>query len=423
MKSPLYSNTNKEGSSYLSFALLLALLAFPCSGYALDESKKDAISLNETDSSAYSREKTEKTFNLNDKKSSRLMLLKRLYANSPENPVIATKLAMTYVQMARNQSDPSYYALAREAIKPWQRQPNIPGLATKEPPVAIRLIRATLAQHDHHYADARDDLLKLIKQQPYNTQAWITLSIIHLVQGDYKKAEVSCSALARIASKGLASLCYSQLYSLTGSAKKAYRMQQKLLMNISNKQTEERLWIIGLMAETAMRRGNDQQAEKHFQQGMKIKPNDIYILRTYSDFLLDKQRYKDVIPLLAPFLDNDQLLLRFVIANKRSKNKITQWLTVLKQRFANTLLKNNHIHGRDEALFLLEFNDDKTDNKKRALQLAEKNWDVQKEPDDALILLRAAIANQQTEKAQIIFDWIEKNKLQDQRIEKLRSSL
>lgn len=258
MKSPLYSITNK-GGSYLGFTLLLTLLALPFSSGAIDESQQDSISINKTDSLNYSLSKTEKTFNLNDlnsadKKSSKLMLLKRLYANSPENPVIATKLAMVYVQMARNQSDSSYYSLAREVIKPWQRQPTIPGLVTKKPPVEIRLIRATLAQHDHHYADARDDLLKLIKQQPYNTQAWITLSTIQLVQGDYKKAQVSCSALARIASKELASLCYSQLYSLTGSAKKAYNMQQRLLMKISNDQTEVRLWIIGLMAENAMRR-------------------------------------------------------------------------------------------------------------------------------------------------------------------------
>lgn len=359
MKVSFYSHVNKRGRC-LGVAILLAVLILPCSGYTEDKAK------------------TEETVSLKERKKSPLMRLKKRYEISSENPMIAARLATAYVQMARKQSDPSYYHLARAVIKPWARQAGIPGLVAKEPPVEIRLIRATLSQHDHHYADASDDLLKLIKQQPYNTQAWLTLSTILLVQGDYKKAQVSCSALARVASKGLASLCYSQLYSFTGDAKKAYRMQKKLLMGLHNNQAEIRLWVTGLMAETAMRLGNDKEAEKHFRLGVKIKPNDIYILRTYSDFLLNKGRYKEVIPLLTPFLHNDQLLLRFVIAGKRNKDEIESWLNKLEQRFADTLLKNNHIHGRDEALFLLEFKNDKKESKKRALQLAEKNWKVQK---------------------------------------------
>ncbi len=420
LKASIGSRSNKEWG-LLGSALLFALLITPYCAFAADESTIDIPTPSTVDSSQVSINKKQKQLSLKDKKLSQLMLLKRRYANSPRNAVIATKLAMAYIQIARNQSDANYYALAREVIKPWARQPNIPGLIKKEPPVEIRLIRATLSQHDHHYADASDDLLKLIKQQPYNRQAWLTLSTILLVQGDYKKAQLSCSALAQVASKSLASLCYSQLYSVTGSAKKAYGIQQKLLMNLNNQQIELRLWVTGLQAETAMRMGKDQQAEKHFQEGIKIKPNDIYILRVYSDFLLEKQRYKEVITLLMPFLDNDQLLLRFAIANKNKKKKEAS-INTLEKRFADIFSNNNHVHGRDEALFLLEFKQDKLASRKRALQLAEQNWNVQKEPDDALILLRAAIANQRPDKAQIVFDWVNKNKLEDQRIKILSPS-
>jgi hypothetical protein len=93
----------------------------------------------------------------------------------------------------------------------------------------------------------------------------------------------------------------------------------------------------------------------------------------------------------------------------------------LEQRFATTLAKNNHLHGRDEALFLLAFKADDKPSKQRALKLAETNWKTQKEPDDTITLLRAIIANKDSSKQHIITDWVKKHAVQDQRLASLLS--
>lgn len=415
----LIDRSNKKRSLFGSALLLGILMNTLHAKSELADDGSTAIPVNIATETSQDQKKT--SVSLKNKPLARLFLLKKTHEKSPNNPVIAARLATAYIQLARTKSDVQYYHLANQVIKPWARQAVIPGIPKREAPIEIKLIRATLSQHDHHYAEASEDLLSLIQQQPRNRQAWLTLSTIQLVQGDYQKAQVSCSALSRIGSHWLSSLCYSQLYSLTGAAKKAYKMQQRLLSALHEQQRALRLWVTGLLAETAMRLGNHQHAEQYFKIGLRIKPDDTYILRTYSDYLLHQKRPHDVIQLLKIRPENDQLLLRFAIATKHLGQQEVEKKLVnrLEQRFANALAKNNHIHGRDEALFLLAFKTDDA-SKKRALKLAETNWATQKEPDDALILLQAAIANQNTDKQQKIIDWVKQHKLQDQRFKARR---
>jgi tetratricopeptide (TPR) repeat protein len=417
MSSILYRSN--KGWSRFGSALLLSIVMN--NTYATDESANDIPTTATPTNTAI--ESNPDRFSLKGNTTSRLMVLKKSHDNAPNNPTIAARLAAEYIQLARTQVDEQYYRLANKVIKPWARQATIPGLPKQSPPIEIRLVRATLSQHDHHYADASEDLLVLIKQKPRHVQAWLTLSTIQLVQGDYKKAQVSCSALARIGSNWLASLCYSQLYSVTGSAKRAYKMQQHLLSQLHEQQSALRLWVTGLLAETALRLGEHDQAEHYFKAGVQIKPNDTYILRSYSDYLLHQHRPNDVIKLLKNPPENDQLLLRFAIATKElGQHPLEKKLVkTLEQRFATTLAKNNHLHGRDEALFLLAFKADDKPSKQRALKLAETNWKTQKEPDDTLTLLRAIIANKDSSKQHIITDWVKKHAVQDQRLASLLS--
>ncbi|MCK5897294.1 MAG: hypothetical protein KAG20_10835, partial [Cocleimonas sp.] len=139
---------------------------------------------------------------------------------------------------------------------------------------------------------------------------------------------------------------------------------------------------------------------------------------TYSDYLLHQQRPKEVIQLLTTQPEEDQLLLRVAIATKQLGDSVVmkRLVTLLEQRFANAFAKNNHTHGREEALFLLEFKMKDKASKQRALKLAKKNWDSQKEPDDALIFLRAIRANQLIDQQKILIQWMKQHKLQDQRL-------
>ncbi|MEZ5534878.1 MAG: hypothetical protein R3F02_04570 [Thiolinea sp.] len=404
---PSHGNKVRQGRFGSAFLFSISMLFYTTTTIA-----SEAVSTDKPQQPA-----TNQPLNLANTPLSGLSLLEQAYEKSDKNQALAVRLASTYIQLARETSDQSYYRKADKLLKPWAIKTGIPGAREKPVTDELRLIRATLAQHNHDYQQASDDLLYLIRKHPKHTQAWLTLSSIQLVQANYPQAEVSCTALSRISSYWLASLCYSQLYSFTGSAERAYGMQKSLLTQLSPEQIELRVWVSALMAETAMRLGWLAKAEQHFQDGLAIKPDDIYILRTYSEFLLTQNRATEVIKLLEDYRHNDQLLLRLAMAIKDSGDNHStlrqqDLLSELSERLERTIELHGHAHDRDMALFLLELRDDA----QRAFRLAELNWQVQKEPDDALLLLRAAKTANKPGAIQQLRNWIEKHQLQDVRL-------
>jgi hypothetical protein len=76
------------------------------------------------------------------------------------------------------------------------------------------------------------------------------------------------------------------------------------------------------------------------------------------------------------------------------------------------------VHRREQARFLLDVSADP----KAALSAAQQNWQVQREPDDILILLRAAAAAGRPDAAQPARDFLRQQKLEDVRLNAFRSA-
>jgi len=345
----------------------------------------------------------------NEQESASIKKLRKTLQQAPENSHIASQLATAYINKARIHSDSRYYGYAEAVLKPWwEAQP---------PPDEVLFLRATLQQHQHAYQSAIVDLKQLLSHQPRNAQAWLSLATIQQVTGNYAAARAGCSALARTASHWLASVCHSQIFSLTGSAERAYPLQQVLATQIGVRQPALKQWVLGLSAETAWRLGRKKQAEQQFKAALALSLRDAYLLRVYSDFLLAEKRPNEVLTLLQNETHDDALLLRLTLAardaNKQALTKKYQLL--LASRYREAALRASNLHERDEAVYLLAFALDA----KKALQLARDNWAIQREPDDVLILLKAAIANQSLVDIQTVRNWMTEKKLQDIRIETL----
>jgi hypothetical protein len=109
-----------------------------------------------------------------------------------------------------------------------------------------------------------------------------------------------------------------------------------------------------------------------------------YLLGAYADFLLDARRPQEVLTLLQNELRIDPLLLRFALAEQMvGAPAVFQHISDLDERFAMSRLRGDVSHRREEARFALHLSKRASD----ALQLAEANWTVQREPWDARLLL------------------------------------
>jgi hypothetical protein len=121
-----------------------------------------------------------------------------------------------------------------------------------------------------------------------------------------------------------------------------------------------------------------------------------------------------VLQLLAGYESIEPALLRIVIAQTRLADpRGARSRTLLADAFAIEQRRGDGVHRREQARFLL----DVEQRPDAALVAARQNWRVQREPDDALILLRCARAAQQPAAAAPVRQFLQQQGLQDVRLE------
>jgi tetratricopeptide (TPR) repeat protein len=340
-----------------------------------------------------------------------LSRLRRTLAQEPHNLALALDLARQYSELGRAEADPRYDGYAEAALQPWWNMP--------EPPLAVLILRATLRQRRHNFDDALADLAQVIARQPNNPQAWLSRAVILQVRGDHEAARRSCLPLLRRASALIATTCIASAASLSGQAKDSYQMLRKVLEGRPSSTAQERLWALTVLAEIATRLGYARAAEAHFKEALSLGLRDTYLLGAFADFLLDEGRAKEVEALLKTDTQPDGLLLRLALAERQlASPQLPSHVQNLSARFAANRMRGERLHLRDEArftLYLLAKPDE-------ALQLAKRNWAVQKEPWDARVLLEAALQAHDPLAARPVLDWLQATRLEDKRLQDLAAA-
>jgi len=88
---------------------------------------------------------------------------------------IAARIAERYLALFRAQGDPRLVAYAERELEPWG--------ADADPPIAVALERAEIAQLLHRFDAARTELERVLARTPRDSQGWLTLAAIDLTNG------------------------------------------------------------------------------------------------------------------------------------------------------------------------------------------------------------------------------------------------
>jgi Tfp pilus assembly protein PilF len=335
--------------------------------------------------------------------------LRSALARDPNNAAIAERLAKRHIARARSESDPRFLGQAQAALAPWWSLP--------EPPTNLLLLRATIRQSGHDFVNALRDLEQLVQRDPGNAQAWLTLATVQQVSGDLNAAEKSCRSLKALTTPLISTACMVAIDGSRGRAANAYDELSRAIDTAAiARSSEVGVWAITLQAELAERLGRKDDAQRLYRASLMLDPTDTYTRATYADYLIDAQRYDDVLTLIPATTPVDVLLLRRAVAAKLvAAPDATQTANTLSRRFDAASARGDHLHLREESRFALLIKNSPTE----ALALAIDNWRIQKEPLDARILLEAAIAAKQPQKAREVIAWLTATSLQGERIAEL----
>lgn len=288
------------------------------------------------------------------------------------------ELARRHLQRGRLGGDPREIGLAQSALGPdW---------IAEDATVPVLLVRAAIHQYQHAFDAALADLRRVTGKDPANLQGWLSQAAIQQTTGALADAARSCSEIVRRWDHVAGHVCAADLASLRGDPGALDRALA--LIGTRRVGASERSWVLTVVAEMAERAGRNDDAERLFRAAVAAG-SDSYPAVAYADWLLARGRAVEVAALLAGAPATDAVQLRRALAWQATGDpRAAAVISELRDRFASSRSRSDSLHLREMARFALEIERDP----ETAVGLAIRNWSLQKEPADALLLAAAARA-------------------------------
>lgn len=318
----------------------------------------------------------------------------------------AVEQARALIELAREEGDPRHYGRASGVLEAWWQLPS--------PPTQVLVLRAVIRQASHDFDAAIEDLDAVLETVPGHVQAWLSKAMILRARGQLSEAADHCRRLRELNRPLVAAVCFAHTGHLGATPADNLRNLEKLVFRARKPAPEVRQWSRGVLAKLARQAGDTETARRFYRQALAAGPRNAPLLGGYADLLLDEGRYERVIELLESETA-DALVLRRALAYKATGQP--GWIRdadTLEARFtASQQRGTGGLHLREAARAALFLRGDS----RLALELARENWSVQRESWDARLLLEAARRSGQATAAAPVCDWLQREGIQDARID------
>lgn len=344
-----------------------------------------------------------------------LRALRTAWRAAPDDPRRAAAYAEAALRRGQAEADERWYGQAEAALGPWWDAETLPG--------ELRLLRAQIRQRRHQFEPALADLDRLLADDPAALRPRLGRAVLHQVQGRPDRAQADCAALVGRASLLVASSCLAQARGALGQARQMLATLQAVLETPAalDAGEEERRWARTVAAELAVRLGEHATAERLFGAALASAETagveDHYLLAAWADWQLDRGGAGRVVERFAGSTA-EGLLLRRARAERQLDPQGAGWrktLAALRERQAQALRRAESGHSREQAYLALHL----LGQPAQALDRALDNWQTQREPLDARLLLEAAQAAARPQAAEPVRDWLRQTGLEDDRLRQL----
>ncbi len=352
-----------------------------------------------------------------DPSARRLQSLRKQLEAKPDDVALRLEIARRYFDLSMAQGDPRYVGYASAALTPLDKAAPAENTALT---VGYWQIKGMLQQYSHNFDGALASLDKASLADPKSPDAMAWRAAIQMVQANYVKAQAECDTLKPLTTPLFAAGCTQYIRATTGELQSAFDTLNAAVKAEPTAAPELVLWELTRLAEMANRLKRFGEADAYFQRALKLGVTDQFLLGAYADFLLQQKKPDAVITLLADWERSDILLLRLALAGKATNHKkAADWASALRDRFVEAAKRGDRLHEQEAARFELDIEN----NPKKALALASNNYKLQKEPRDAEVLLRTALAAKDATAAEPALTWLKQNKYEDAHLAELAAGL
>ena len=358
--------------------------------------------------------------------------LEQQVLRAPDDQTAAANLAALYVERARTQREPRYFGRAEQLLHRW--------VARADASAATLRVQADILQNRHDFSGALGLLDRAIALEPRDANARLIRASILMVQGRAPDARGDCAAVLASGASAPGTVCFAQMLGSTGQLAQGERLLATLLagegsrvmtpisaagatstpspLASSRGGSAVRGWALWVMADFADRRSDTAGAERLLRAALNATPENDGVRSALVDLLLARGATRDALSLLDVPAPSVGLLARRARAQallgddglEATRTQIDELLSLASRR-------GERPHLREEALLALDVEHDAT----RALDLARRNFESQRETIDVRLLVRAARASGNAAAIGDVTRWLRETHFEDRMLPELRT--
>ena len=335
-----------------------------------------------------------------------LRALDQTWRAQPQQLPTALAYARAVFVLGLSEGDLRWYGSAKAALTPWWTAADLPAEAY--------FLRGLVKQGFHDFQEGLKDINRAIALEPARAEFWSWRFALHLLLADMAGAQKDIDEMGRLFGQEEAQVYRAVLLYRTGQPLPAVDMLSRAFRSANYQDASSQDWLGFHLGEAHRVAGQPARALAVWGQRLQASPRSHLIRLSLADLHNQQGQYRQAqtiamaasgkAPNNSTTTLTDALLMQAVLASRGLKDPDESRLaSQLEARLQSQALRQEALIERPKLIYQIAYGRDL----KAGLALSVDNWQLQKEPPDAVLFVQAALALGQARAAEPVVNWAE----------------
>lgn len=354
-----------------------------------------------------------------------LRSLDKAWRAQPRDLSTALAYARAVFTLGLNEGDLRWYGSAKAALAPWWTAQDLPAEAF--------FLRGLVKQGFHDFNAGLQDIDRAIALTPERAELWSWRFALHLLLADMRAAQQDTEEMARRFGPEEGQIYRAVLGYRTGQAPAAVQVLSRAIRLAPYQDASSQDWLGFHLGEAHRVAGQPARAAAVWTERLQVSPQSHLIRLSLADLHNQQGQYRQAKDTATGRLTSknraqasqftaltDALLMQALLASRGLKEADEALLAgQLAARLQTQSLRQEALIERPKLIYQIAYGQDL----KAGLALSIENWQLQKEPPDAVLFVQAALAVGQARAAEPVLSWAQQTAYTDPQLAPLLAQL
>lgn len=337
---------------------------------------------------------------------SHLRALDQARRAQPQNLDAALAYGRAVFTLGLDEGDLRWFGSAKAALGPWWQAADLPAEGY--------FLRGLVKQGFHDFQAGLSDIDRAIALEPRRAEFWSWRFALHLLLADMASARQDTEEMARLFGAEEADVYRAVLLYRTGQPVPAVQMLLRALRSPNYQDAASQDWLGFHLGEAHRVAGQPDRAMTVWGERLKANARSHLLRLSLAELLNQQGRYRQAKAVAMNQADmasvTDALLMQALLASRGLKEADeTRLASQMDARLKAQALRQESLIERPKLIYQIAYGQDLA----AGLALSIENWQLQKEPPDALLFAQAALALGQAHAAAPMVAWAEQTRYTD----------